>query len=213
MNCRSAVWATAAWATITADGASRHSRMLVACSITLPCSTRICAIHRTVRTNSHVRSRASSSPDWVHTRTASPATKAELPLDFSCKGSMCVGDRQIDLCSEHAQTPGFTPKPLPVKTGELAERQKGNRSTLHGPQRHGRAISHLGCLYLEFPDRRGHPRGRPGLKHMGHLLGVARRYGDRVKRSATFNESSVFTLFGYGFGGSAPGISGPIMAM
>ena len=73
--------------------------------------------------------------------------------------------------------------------------------------------SHLGCLYLEFPDRRGHPRGRPGLKHMGHLLGVARRYGDRVKRFATFNEPSVFTLFGYGFGDSAPGISGPIMAM
>jgi beta-glucosidase len=38
---------------------------------------------------------------------------------------------------------------------------------------------------------------------------VARRYGDRVKRFATFNEPSVFTLFGYGFGDSAPGISGP----
>jgi beta-glucosidase len=33
---------------------------------------------------------------------------------------------------------------------------------------------------------------------------VARRYGDRVKRFATFNEPSVFTLFGYGLGGSAP---------
>jgi beta-glucosidase len=38
---------------------------------------------------------------------------------------------------------------------------------------------------------------------------VARRYGDRVKRFATFNEPSVFTLFGYGFGDSAPGLSGP----
>jgi beta-glucosidase len=35
---------------------------------------------------------------------------------------------------------------------------------------------------------------------------VARRYGDRVKRFATFNEPSVFTLFGYGFGWHAPGI-------
>jgi beta-glucosidase len=40
---------------------------------------------------------------------------------------------------------------------------------------------------------------------------VACRYGDRVKRFATFNEPSVFTLFGYGFGDSAPGISGPVM--
>jgi beta-glucosidase len=30
---------------------------------------------------------------------------------------------------------------------------------------------------------------------------VAARYGDRVKRFATFNEPSIFTLFGYGFGG------------
>ncbi|HYM33219.1 MAG TPA: GH1 family beta-glucosidase [Candidatus Cybelea sp.] len=35
---------------------------------------------------------------------------------------------------------------------------------------------------------------------------VARRYGDRVKRFATFNEPSVFTMFGYVFGGGAPGI-------
>src|SRR6185436_4956451 len=40
---------------------------------------------------------------------------------------------------------------------------------------------------------------------------VACRYGDRVKCFATFNEPSVFTLFGYGFGDSAPGISGPVM--
>jgi beta-glucosidase len=35
---------------------------------------------------------------------------------------------------------------------------------------------------------------------------IARRYGDRVKRLATFNEPSVFTLFGYCLGGQAPGI-------
>jgi beta-glucosidase len=37
---------------------------------------------------------------------------------------------------------------------------------------------------------------------------IARRVGDRVKRFATFNEPTVFTLFGYGFGGHAPGIVG-----
>jgi beta-glucosidase len=36
---------------------------------------------------------------------------------------------------------------------------------------------------------------------------VARRYGDRVKRFATFNEPSVFTIFGYGFGWNAPGLA------
>ncbi|MGY3534492.1 GH1 family beta-glucosidase [Bradyrhizobium sp. USDA 4452] len=36
---------------------------------------------------------------------------------------------------------------------------------------------------------------------------VARRYGDRVKRFATFNEPCVFTLFGYGLGWNAPGIA------
>jgi beta-glucosidase len=35
---------------------------------------------------------------------------------------------------------------------------------------------------------------------------IARRYGDRVKRFATFNEPSVFTLLGYCMGGHAPGI-------
>ncbi|MGA7803517.1 GH1 family beta-glucosidase [Bradyrhizobium sp.] len=35
---------------------------------------------------------------------------------------------------------------------------------------------------------------------------VARHYGDRVKRFATFNEPCVFTLFGYGLGWNAPGI-------
>lgn len=36
---------------------------------------------------------------------------------------------------------------------------------------------------------------------------IARRYGDRVKRFATFNEPSVFTLLGYGLGEAAPGVS------
>jgi beta-glucosidase len=36
---------------------------------------------------------------------------------------------------------------------------------------------------------------------------VARRYGDRVKHFATFNEPSVFTLLGYAFGSHAPGIA------
>jgi beta-glucosidase len=37
---------------------------------------------------------------------------------------------------------------------------------------------------------------------------VADRYGDRVKRFATFNEPSIFTLFGYGFGNGAQATSG-----
>jgi len=36
---------------------------------------------------------------------------------------------------------------------------------------------------------------------------VAHRYGDRVRRFATFNEPCVFTLFGYGLGWNAPGIA------
>ncbi|MBF0561677.1 MAG: beta-glucosidase [Alphaproteobacteria bacterium] len=36
---------------------------------------------------------------------------------------------------------------------------------------------------------------------------VARRYGDRVKRFATFNEFSVFTLFGYAINWAAPGVT------
>jgi beta-glucosidase len=37
---------------------------------------------------------------------------------------------------------------------------------------------------------------------------IARRTGDRVTRFVTFNEPAVFTLFGYGFGGHAPGVAG-----
>ncbi|MDR3438388.1 GH1 family beta-glucosidase [Telmatospirillum sp.] len=36
---------------------------------------------------------------------------------------------------------------------------------------------------------------------------VARRFGDRVKRFATFNEFSVFTLFGYAIDWAAPGVT------
>ena len=36
---------------------------------------------------------------------------------------------------------------------------------------------------------------------------VARRYGDRVKHWATFNEFSVFTLFGYAIDWAAPGVT------
>jgi beta-glucosidase len=36
---------------------------------------------------------------------------------------------------------------------------------------------------------------------------IARRYGDRVKHFATFNEPSVFTLFGFCLGGQAPGLA------
>ncbi len=38
---------------------------------------------------------------------------------------------------------------------------------------------------------------------------VARRFGDRVKRFATFNEPSVFTLFGYSFEWHPPGVNDP----
>jgi beta-glucosidase len=42
---------------------------------------------------------------------------------------------------------------------------------------------------------------------------IARRYGDRVKHFATFNESSVFSLLGYCLGGQAPGISSQAMLL
>jgi beta-glucosidase len=42
---------------------------------------------------------------------------------------------------------------------------------------------------------------------------IARRYGDRVKRFATFNEPSVFTMFGYCMGGQAPGIADHAMLL
>ena len=42
---------------------------------------------------------------------------------------------------------------------------------------------------------------------------IARRYGDRVKRFATFNEPSVFTLFGFCLGGQAPGLADHAMLL
>ena len=42
---------------------------------------------------------------------------------------------------------------------------------------------------------------------------IARRYGDRVTRYATFNEPSVFTLFGDRLGGSGPGMSDHAMLL
>lgn len=38
---------------------------------------------------------------------------------------------------------------------------------------------------------------------------IANRYGDRVRRFATFNEPAVFTLFGYGFNWHPPGMVDP----
>jgi beta-glucosidase len=40
-----------------------------------------------------------------------------------------------------------------------------------------------------------------------YAVPCARRLGDRVKRWATFNEPSVFGLFGYAFGGGAPSVA------
>ncbi|MBO0750949.1 MAG: beta-glucosidase [Bradyrhizobiaceae bacterium] len=42
---------------------------------------------------------------------------------------------------------------------------------------------------------------------------IARRYGDRVRHFATFNESSVFSLLGYCLGGQAPGITSHAMLL
>ena len=47
--------------------------------------------------------------------------------------------------------------------------------------------------------------GRPGLPITRRI--VAQRYGDRVKRFATFNEPSIFTMFGLGFGSGNRGSS------
>ena len=45
------------------------------------------------------------------------------------------------------------------------------------------------------------PRGSPTMP-----LSSAQRYGDRVKRFATFNEPSVFALLGYSLGQHPPGL-------
>ena len=62
------------------------------------------------------------------------------------------------------------------------------------------------CLYhWDLPqalDERGGWSNREAVKWFADYAAlVAARYGDRVKRFATFNEPSIFTLFGLGFGG------------
>src|SRR5215510_6281559 len=67
------------------------------------------------------------------------------------------------------------------------------------------------CLYhWDLPqaleDRGGWTNRDSAGWFADYALLVAHRYGDRVKRFATFNEPSVFTLFGYATGWMAPGI-------
>ncbi|MEZ5822030.1 MAG: GH1 family beta-glucosidase [Bradyrhizobium sp.] len=67
------------------------------------------------------------------------------------------------------------------------------------------------CLYhWDLPQALGDLGGWTNRDSAGWFADyaalAARRYGDRVKRFATFNEPNVFTLFGYGFGWHAPGI-------
>lgn len=62
------------------------------------------------------------------------------------------------------------------------------------------------CLYhWDLPhalDELGGWSNREAVKWFADYAAlVAARYGDRVKRFATFNEPSIFTLFGLGFGG------------
>lgn len=66
------------------------------------------------------------------------------------------------------------------------------------------------CLYhWDLPQalqERGGWTNRDSVGWFADYAGlVARRYGDRVKRFATFNEFSVFTLFGYVMDWGAPG--------
>jgi beta-glucosidase len=68
------------------------------------------------------------------------------------------------------------------------------------------------CLYhWDLPQALGDLGGWTNRDSAGWFADyatlVARRYGDRVKRFATFNEPNVFTLFGYGYGWHAPGIA------
>lgn len=69
------------------------------------------------------------------------------------------------------------------------------------------------CLYHwdlpQWLDDQGGWLSRDMAGHFADYAAlIARRYGDRVKHFATFNEFSVFTLFGYGFGWNAPALSG-----
>jgi beta-glucosidase len=68
------------------------------------------------------------------------------------------------------------------------------------------------CLYhWDLPQALHEQGGWPNRDSAGWFADyaalVARRYGDRVKRWATFNEFSVFTLFGYAIDWGAPGIT------
>jgi len=67
------------------------------------------------------------------------------------------------------------------------------------------------CLYhWDLPQALEDIGGWPSRDSAGwfadYAMLIARRYGDRVKRFATFNEFSVFTLFGYTNDWGAPGI-------
>ena len=67
------------------------------------------------------------------------------------------------------------------------------------------------CLYhwdlpLALDDRGGWINRDSAGWFADYTAIVARRLGDRVKNFATFNELSVFTLFGYAYGWHAPGL-------
>jgi len=68
------------------------------------------------------------------------------------------------------------------------------------------------CLYhWDLPQALDDIGGWPERDSAGwfadYAVLAARRYGDRVKHWATFNEFSVFTLFGYAWGWGAPSIA------
>lgn len=68
------------------------------------------------------------------------------------------------------------------------------------------------CLYhWDLPQALDDEGGWPHRDSVGWFADyatlVGHRYGDRVKRFATFNEPGVFSLFGYAFGWQAPGLT------
>ena len=70
------------------------------------------------------------------------------------------------------------------------------------------------CLYhWDLPQAFRMPAAGPTATSSGWFADyaglVADRLGDRVKRFATFNEPSVFTLFGYSFGWHPPATNDP----
>jgi beta-glucosidase len=67
------------------------------------------------------------------------------------------------------------------------------------------------CLYHWDLPQALHDRGGWSVRESATWFAeyaalVAKRYGDRVKRFATFNEPSVFSLLGYAYGSHAPGV-------